>query len=148
MFMRHARFVLITLVLLTSLHALADSSTPAGDYVIHHHALTTDTLDPAVARTNGILRSKFRGMLNVTVIKGQPGTGGRSVGARVEVNAGEPDQPAKRLPMREIRMGEDVYYIGEFPVKDLQVMAFTIEVTPEKTSETYRINLEQPFFID
>ena len=67
--------------LLPPLSALAENSTTAGGFTIHHNAFTTSTLTPEVAKAYGIQRSKFRGMLNVSVIKEKEGTTGTSVPA-------------------------------------------------------------------
>ena len=148
MLIRQALFTAFGIGLLTTVGAVAETSTRVGEYTIHHTAMTTDTLDPEVAKANGILRSKFRGMLNVTVIKNQSDTRGHSTVARVEVNASEPNGLTSRIPMREIKMQDDVYYIGEFPVKNLQILNFDIQVTPAKTAETHHVHLEQQFFIE
>ncbi len=129
--------------------AAAETTTTVDGFTIHYNAITADTLDPEIARANGILRSKFRGLLNLSVIAPEPGTPGRSTRARVEVEAVSPPAPeSTRIPMREIVLEEAVTYLGEFPIQDLQVMDFTIEVTPAGGTETTRVRLEQQFFTD
>jgi len=146
---RHLPILLLTSVLLAPLSALAENSTSAGGYTIHHNAFTTSTLTPEVAKAYGIRRSKFRGMLNVSVIKEKEGTTGTSVPARVDVNTLVlTGQQSARLPMREIKEQSAVYYVGEFPVQNQEKINFVIEVTPEGSTETVKINMEQQFFTD
>ena len=61
-------YILLCVVLAVPLSAIADT-TEVNGYTIHHNAFTTDTLNPEVAKTYGLQRSKYRGMLVVTVLK-------------------------------------------------------------------------------
>ena len=137
---------LLTISLLAPLSASADNSTSADGYVIHHSAFTADTLDPAVAQRYGIQRSKQRGVINVSVIKEKAGTTGISTQARVEVSAASLTGQKLRVPMRELKEQESVYYIGEFPVQDQETLYFSIEVTPQGAAKGIRAKTSQQFF--
>jgi hypothetical protein len=134
--------------LLLPLGVAADNSTSAGGYTIHHNAFGTDTLVPEVAKAYGIQRSKYRGMLNVSVIKEEAGTTGKSVPAQVEVSTVELTGQKNRLPMREIKDQDAIYYIGEFAVQNEQEVTFSIEVKPEGSGETFKVTMDQQFFTD
>jgi hypothetical protein len=140
--------LLLVSALLAPLSALAENSTTAGGYTIHHNAFTTSTLTPEVAKAYGIQRSKFRGMLNVSVIKEKEGTTGTSVPASVDVDTRALTGQRTRLPMREIKEQDAVYYVGEFPVQNEQKVNFIIEVTPEGSTDTVIVNMDQQFFTD
>ena len=47
----------------------AENSTSVPGFTIHHNAIPSASLEPSIARQYGIQRSKYRGMLNVSVIK-------------------------------------------------------------------------------
>ena len=126
--------------------AYAENSTVADGYVVHHNAFTADTLDPAVANRYGIQRSKQRGVLNVSLIQEKPGTTGVPTAARVEVNAASQTGQKMRVPMRELREQDAIYYIGEFPIQDQETLNFAIEVTPEGTSKAIQARTSQQFF--
>ncbi|HYN79364.1 MAG TPA: DUF4426 domain-containing protein [Lamprocystis sp. (in: g-proteobacteria)] len=132
--------------LATSLSALADTSTSADGFVVHHNAFTADTLSPAIAQSYGIQRSKARGVLNVSVIKEKAGTTGTPTMARVEVQAASLTGQKQRVPMREVREQEAVYYLGEFPVQDQETLKFMIEVTPEGATKAIKAETSQQFF--
>jgi hypothetical protein len=132
--------------LLTPIAALAENSTSVGGYTIHHNAFTTSTLTPEVAKAYGIQRSNFRGMLNVSVVKDTEETTGSSVPAQVEVQTVELTGQKNRLPMREVKEQDAIYYIGEFAVQDGQTVNFSIEVKPHGAAESFVINMDQQFF--
>ncbi len=127
---------------------LAENSTQIPGYTIHHNALTTDFLTPQVAKAYKLQRSKNRGMLNVSVIKDVPGTTGKAVTAKVRVKATDLLGKTQVIPMREIREGDAIYYIGEFPVANGTKLYFDIEVTPEGADRSYTATLTQEFFVD
>jgi len=138
--------LLCAAALLSPFVVLAENSTSVGGYTVHHNAFTTDTLTQEVAKAYGIQRSKFRGMLNVSVIKEEAGTTGKSVPAEVEVKTVELTGQTNRLPMREIKEQDAVYYIGELAVQNGQKVTFAIEVTPEGSDETISMTMDQQFF--
>jgi len=145
---RQSCALLLASALLTPLSVLAENSTTAGGFTIHHNAFPTSTLTPEVAKAYGIQRSKVRGMLNVSVIKEKEGTTGTSVPARVDVKTLILTGQTSHLPMREIKEQNAVYYVGEFPVQNGEKINFVIEATPEGTTEAFVINMEQQFFAD
>jgi len=130
------------------LASMAENSTDIPGYIIHHNAFTTDTLSPEVARHYQLTRSKNRGMLNVSVIKGVPGTTGQSVRAEITARATNLAGQSREIELREITDGDAIYYIGDFRITHQETLNFTLEVTPEGASEPYTAHLSQQFFIE
>ena len=126
---------------------LAENSTSVPGYVIHHNAFTTDTLSPEVARHYRLQRSKNRGMLNVSVIKEIPGTTGLSVPAQVTARATNLTGQSRDIPMREVKDGDAIYYIGDFRVANQETLNFSLEVTPAGEPKAHPAHLSQQFFI-
>jgi hypothetical protein len=139
--------LLLGAVLVAPVAASADTTKVDG-YTIHHNAFTTDTLAPEVAKSYGIQRSKFRGVLVVTVLKDAPGTEGTSVPARIETKSVLLTGQAVRMPMREIHEQKANYYITEFPIHNEETKDFLIEVTPQGAHQTFKAKMTQQFFTD
>jgi len=140
--------LLLAVMLSAPFCAVAENSTTVGDFTVHYNAFTTSILTPEVAKAYGIQRSKYRGMLNVSVIKEKRGTTGTPVPGRIQVKTLTLTGQKTPLSMREIKEQEAVYYIGEFPIRNQEKVNFVIEVTPEGTSETFIVKMEQQFFTD
>lgn len=140
--------LLLLLLLLLPPATLADNSTKAADYTIHHNAIPTAILTPEIASTYGIVRSKYRGILNVSVIQEVPGTTGRPVSAQIEAQASNLLGQISNLKLREIREGDAIYYIGEFPIVDRETLRFSLQVTPSGRETPIAAELSQQFFID
>jgi hypothetical protein len=145
---RIAALISALLMLLPCLSVLADNSTRIPGYTIHHNALNSDFLTPEIADSYGIQRSKYRGLLNVSVIREKPGTTGQAVSARIKVKAANLMDIPKNIELREVREGEAIYYLGDFPITDREIVNFRLEVTPEGMTNPVEANLTQQFYID
>jgi hypothetical protein len=118
-----------------------------GNYVIHFNAFTTDQLAAEVASRYGIVRSKSRAMLNVTVLGKEPDGRTRAVRASVRVQTTNLAAQIKSLDLREIVEGdgEAIYYVGDTAVARDETLAFDIEVTPEGEAQSYRVKFTRQF---
>jgi hypothetical protein len=130
----------------TTVLAIGENATHVPGYTIHHNALTTDILAPKVAKAYNIQRSKSRGMLNVSVIKDATENEGRPVRAKVTATATNLNGQIREIPLREVRDGDAIYYIGDFRVANEETLNFDLQVTPEGSSGTYSAKLSQQFF--
>jgi hypothetical protein len=136
------------LFLLTCTNTWAENSTAIPGYTIHHNAIPSAALDPAIAKQHGIQRSKYRGMLNVSVIKSEAGTTGKPATAVVMAKATNLLGQMISIPMRKVTEGEAIYYIGEFRIADQETLNFELQVKPQGATHFYTAKLSQQFFID
>lgn len=140
-------FVMALLVALP-LQANADNSTRTGGYTIHHNALTTDLLPVQVATAYGLERSKRRGLLNISVIRDEPGTTGTPVRAQIKAFARNLLGQMRTFELREIVEDQAIYYIADFPVTHRELMVFEFEVLPEGGRYPLRANMRREFYTD
>jgi hypothetical protein len=119
-----------------------------GDYVVYFNALNTDSLTPEVAREYGIVRSKSRAMLNVSIHKKQENGQTVAVTGAVAASAINLTGQLKPMTLREIHEGEAIYYIGELAVTDAEVLIYTIDVTPSNESSRFTVRFKKQFFVD
>jgi len=145
---RLTAIVSAALLLLTSLLATAENSTRQAGYTVHHNAFPTAILTPDIAGNYNIIRSKYRGMLNVSVIKDEKGTTGTAVTARINARSTNLIGQIRDIPLREIREESAIYYIGDFPIVDNETLTFSLDVLPAGAGERIQTTLKQQFFID
>jgi len=124
----------------------ADNSVEVGSYTVHYNAFTSDFLPPAMARNYEITRSGNRGVLNVSVIKKAEGTTGQSVTAQVLAGGARLTGQHFDIPMREIKDGDAIYYLGDFGVVEGENVKLKVEVTPPGEKQPYLIQFNQEFF--
>jgi hypothetical protein len=142
------RIAIFLILLLLSVTAQAENSTRFNGFTIHHNAIPTAILTPEVASSYKITRSKYRGLLNVSVIKDIPETTGMPVTAKVSAYAINLIGKRHEISLREIWEGTAIYYIGDFPIVDREMLTFTLEVTPEGSERSTKATLKQEFYID
>lgn len=149
--MRKVNRVGIYLLLLTCVIAqpvVAERSDSFGDYQIHYNALTTDLIDPSVARAYGIIRSKNRALLNIAVLRRVMGNAAQPVQASVKAEAVNLNAQLRSIDMRELNDAGAIYYIGEFPVAHNENLTFKIEVTPNGEAKSHTTNFKQEFYTE
>jgi hypothetical protein len=128
--------------------AATESFKVFGDYELHFNALTTDQINERMAAEHGIVRSKNRALLNVSVLRSQGIGVPMPVSAEVRASARNLTAQLRNLPVREVRDGDAIYYIAETPVDNAESLIFTVEATPESETESLRVSFQKQFFVD
>jgi hypothetical protein len=126
--------------------ALAQTSETFGDYTIYYNAFTSDTLQPSVAKTYNITRSKSLGLLTVSVVKKSLSPLGKPVKAQVKAEATNLTGQLKTVEVREVDDGNAIYYLSEIYVTHKEVLDFKLTITPEGESTPFVVKFRQQFF--
>lgn len=134
--------------LLLGVTAVAGESTKAGEFTIYHSAFNAENLTPEIAAANGIQRSRYRGVLNVSVIRERPKAIGLPVKALVDVDLADGKDRKQSIAMHEVESDGAVSYLGEFPIADGQELEFEIRVRPVGVDETTVVLMKQEFFTE
>ena len=121
----------------------AASDIDIGEHIVHFSAQSTDHLPPDVARAYGIVRSKNRAMLNVSVI--MEGTT-IAVPADITVRTVNLAGQLKNVTMRKIQEQEAIYYIGETAVANRETLVFNISITPEGATKASDVRFTRKFY--
>lgn len=119
-----------------------------GDYVVHFNAIGTDQLTPDVARNYGIVRSKNRAMLNVSILQKAENSMGTPVTGSVSATAINLTGQLKNITLREIKEQDAVYYIGETGITDGETLIFTVDATPINEPSRFTVRFKKQFFVD
>lgn len=144
MFRSLTAILLLSLCLISS--AFAEQKQKVGNYDIHYVALSSTFLTPSIAKSYGIKRSSYTGILNISVldtnVDGNPavpveitGVANNLLDARVE------------LKFREIREGDSIYYIAEVPYRDDQEINFNIALKHGSKLNT-KLKFKQKFYVE
>lgn len=121
----------------------AASDVDIGDHVVHFNAQSTDLLSPEVARAYGIVRSKNRAMLTVSVLEESTGT---SVLADITVRTVNLAGQLKNVTMRRVPEQEAIYYIGETGIANRETLIFNISVSPEGVTKASDVSFTREFY--
>jgi len=127
----------------------AQQSQDFGDYVVHYNALNTNLIPPQVAQGYGIQRSSSRALLNVTVLKKVMGSPGTPVNAMVTATGTNLTGQKRDIKIRRSDDPEGaIYYLGEFPVHNMETYRFDINVKIDGVSEPLVVKFEQQFYTE
>jgi hypothetical protein len=142
------RLLLALVLLAMGLAAQAEQSQDFGQYVVHYSAIPSDSLLPEVARQYGITRSKNRALLTITVLKKVMNTAGTPVEAKVSGTVTNLSQQLRTLDLRQIRDGNAIYYLSEFPIANREVLDFNLQVMPKGENNAFTVKFRQEFFTE
>lgn len=121
----------------------AASEADIGNHVVHFSAQSTDQLPPEVARAYGIVRSKNRAMLNLSILKEGTIT---AVTADITVRTVNLAGQLKNVTMRKIQEGDAIYYIGETGIANRETLIFNVSITPEGATEASDVSFTRQFY--
>lgn len=124
------------------------SSKVFGDYVLYFNAISTDQLQPEVARAYNIARSKSRAMLNISIVRNLDNGIGPSVPGTVNVSAANLTGQIKDLTLRQIQEGDAIYYIGDVAVANGETLIFDIDAIPADETTKFSVRFSRQFFSD
>ncbi len=126
--------------------ALAQQTETFGPFELHYSVVNTTFLDPKIAATYGITRGEKRAIINLAV-RENLATG--SVARAMELQGRTWDLIHNQtLEFKEIREGEAVYYIAEFPFINEEWRFFEVDFRPTGATQTYTFKLKHQLYIN
>ena len=125
-----------------------ESSKDFGDYIVYFNALNTDQLSPEIAREYGIVRSKSRAMLTVSIHRQLENGQTEAVTGAVSASAINLNGQLETMTLREIREEAAIYYVGELGITNGEVLIYTIDATPSNEPSRFTVRFKKQFFND
>lgn len=119
-----------------------------GEYVLFFNALNTDQLSPDIAREYGIVRSKSRALLNVSIHRKLAGGQTEAVTGAVSASAINLNGQLMTMTLREVREDTAIYYIGELAITNGEVLIYTIDATPANDQSVFTVRFKKQFFVE
>lgn len=128
--------------------ALAEQSMADGRYEIHYNAFNSSFITPEVAQQNGLVRSKYRALVNVSVLEIGADGNKQPTTAIVSGQAANLLGQAQQLEFKKIDEGNALYYIGSFRFTEDEQLKITLRVQPDPNRPAYNIEFDQRFYVD
>ena len=117
------------------------NSARLGDIVVHYSAVRSDFFAPQVARKYGFVRSRTRAVLTISLLRDKV-----AVPAQVAASAEYPSGQPFAIPLREIREGDAVYYLGDFRIQPPVTLKFHLDVRTDASATLRRVSFDQAFY--
>lgn len=125
-----------------------ESAKDFGNFVVYFNALGTDQLTPEVASEYGIIRSRSRALLNVSIHRKLEGGLTEAVPGAIKASATNLNGQFKNMTLREIREEAAIYYVGELGITNGEVLIYTVEATPAGAPAPLVVRFQKQFFFD
>lgn len=118
-----------------------------GRYEIFFSTFNTSIVTPKVAKSYGIVRSKSKALVNISVLKNN------AEGLQVPVNTTVTGQSydlilTKKLDFFEVREQHAVYYLAQFDIEHKIPFYFTINVLPEGEKNPIKVQFKKILWVD
>lgn len=133
----------LTLGLLLSSPVSAEQKQELGSWEVHYIALNSTFLTPQVAKQYGIVRSKFNGLINISVLDRQ------DKAAQSVVLTGEAKNllgVIKKLTFKQVTEGKAIYYLAVLPFSDLEQYRISININDGIEQKT--LKFQHKFYAD
>ncbi len=108
-----------------------------GDITVHYNTFTSSVLQPDVAQAVELVRSKNKGVINVSVIKGT-----EPVVAQVTGTIKDLSGKTEMLTFKQITEKGAIYYLAQYSVPQQEVRIFTINVETGGKAHGFSFNQE------
>lgn len=125
-----------------SLHASAEQKITKGNWDIHYIAFNSTFLQPDVAKSYNIVRSKYNGVINISVLNTDKDNAAQRV--YIKATAKNLIGQNKTIKFKQVTEGKSIYYIAQISYSDRETFRFEVTVTQGDRSET--IKFQQEFY--
>ena len=133
----------LALGLLLSYQVHAEQKQVLGSWDVHYIALNTTFLTPQVAKQYAIVRSKFNGLINISVLNRQDKT------AQSVILTGEAKNligVVKKLTFKQVTEGKAIYYLAVLPFSDREQYRISIDINDGLEQKT--LKFQHKFYAD
>lgn len=129
------RVSFVFLLMLFSGFSQAEQMKQLGHWDVHYMALGTTFLTPQVAKNYGIQRSRYNGLLNISVLDSQDKS---AQSVAITGKAKNLLGVEKKLIFKEVKEGNAIYSIAVLPFRHEEKFQFTINIRHGNQHQTLK----------
>jgi hypothetical protein len=121
----------------------AEQKQVLGNWDVHYIAFNTTFLTPQVAKQNAIVRSKFNGLINISVLDRQDKV------AQSVILTGQAKNllgVIKKLTFKQVKEGKAIYYLAVLPFSDLEQYRISVDINDGLEQRT--LKFQHKFYAD
>jgi len=123
----------------------AENMKKLGSMNVHYMAIGSTFFTPEVAKAYGITRSRYNGLINISVLdNSQAGNPAKvvSITGKAKNNLGQ----FKVLDFTEVKEGDAIYYLAQVSYNNEETLHFDIMINDGK--EKQQLKFSQIFYVD
>jgi len=123
--------------------ALAEQKQQLGDWDVHYIAMPSTLIEPAIAKAYQLERTKYQGLLNISVLKSSDQSAQQVTIEGVARNLLGQQKP---LVFREVIEGKAIYYLAQLPYRNEERFTFTLQIKQGNVSQ--QLQFTHTFYVD
>ncbi|NOH80172.1 DUF4426 domain-containing protein [Vibrio sp. RE86] len=140
------RWITLLLVSMIALPSYAGQFKTIKDVEVHYSAFNSTFLTPQVARSYKLKRNGYSAILNISVLDNSQ-AGKPAITADISGSAKNLIGQMRDLTFREVKEGDAIYYLAEFPVSEEERLTFNIDVNAG-IKGTGTLKFTQKFYVE
>jgi hypothetical protein len=135
--------ILVSLTFVSNV--FAENMKKMGTMQVHYMAINATFLTPKIAKAYNIERSRFNGLLNISVLDDtKDSTPAKKV--MIQGKARNDLGQIKTLEFDEVKEGDAIYYLAQVNYTNEETFYFDITISDGK--ETHQLKFKQKFYVD
>jgi len=119
-----------------------------GDYIIYYSAFNSTFIQPETAVQYNVKRSKYTGLINVSVHKVIENADDKALKVALRGKATNNLSQFQELGFKEIVEGDAIYYLADFQFRNEESMDLDMTINIPGYNKPISINLSQKFYAD
>jgi hypothetical protein len=139
-------YLTAALALLFSTVSWAEQQQTFGDYEVHYSAFNSSFLQPKVAQSYNIQRSKYRGVVNITVLKKDAAGNKVPVKAVITGKTKNLIEQVNNLVFRPVIESNAIYHIAEFKISSEDTLTFNLDIQPDPNQPAFAMTFRQAVY--
>lgn len=140
------QWITLLLVSMIALPSYAGQFKTIKDVEVHYSAFNSTFLTPQVARSYKLKRNGYSAILNISVLDNSQ-AGKPAITADISGSAKNLIGQMRDLSFREVKEGDAIYYLAEFPVSEEERLTFNIDVNAG-IKGTGTLKFTQKFYVE
>lgn len=136
--------VLSVSAMMISATTQAEQMKKLGNWHVHYIAFGSTFITPEIAKTYGITRSKYKAIINISVLNADKNSKATQVAIRGKARnlIGNEQQ----LKFKEIIEGDSIYYIAQIDYSNEE--RFKFEITMQHGNREETLKFAEQFYVD
>lgn len=140
------RWTTLLLTALFTMPTLAGQFKTIKDVEVHYSAFNSTFLTAKVARSYQLKRNGYSAILNISVLDNSQ-AGKPAITATLTGSARNLIGQTRELEFRQVKEGDAIYYLAEFPISDEEQLTFNIDVNAG-IKGTGALKFSQKFYVE
>ena len=133
--------LLLCMALFVSSNAYAEQYKTLGDWDVHYIVINTSFLTPEIARAYSIQRSKYQGLVNISVLQKDSH---KAQSISMTGHATNLLGTKKTLAFKEVKDGDAIYYLAILPFRDQEQYRFEIDIV--EGNQAQKLKFKHKFY--